>query len=159
MVPFGTAISALFRLFPAFPAFPTDSGGPSLPSGPFLLGTSKVARMATLRLFVIWRTLVPLVTFGDQGLRTPTYSAQNRQVLGFLGFQACILLKSWKVPVLVFSDISERNVRKHGGGGRFQACILLKRVPNGQFPGSVFSCFPCFSVFSRSGSPHPVVLF
>ena len=50
----GTLRKCLFASFPAFPAFPaflTDSGGPSLPSGSEMTERSKVARMATLRLF------------------------------------------------------------------------------------------------------------
>ena len=51
--------NSTFPAFPAFLAFLTDSGGPSLPSRPNWRGTSKVARMATLRLLDTFGTLEP----------------------------------------------------------------------------------------------------
>ena len=54
-----------FPSFPCFSGFLWDSGGPSLPVGPECAEGRKVARMATLRLFVI------LGPFGTPGSRPP----------------------------------------------------------------------------------------
>ena len=51
LVTLGNLENTTFPAFPFFFGFFGDSGGPSLPSGSVLRGMSKVARMATLRLF------------------------------------------------------------------------------------------------------------
>ena len=92
-----------FPCFPCFPCFLADSGGPSLPSEPVMTERRKVARMATLRLFVIWRPLGTLDPDGSGPSGTPTPGRLNRPVLAGSGLQACILLVLRKLAVLVFS--------------------------------------------------------
>ena len=79
-----------------------DSGGPSLPLGQLLPGTSEVARMATLRLFASQSTLGTLDPDRQRRSGTPTPGRLNRWNPGLSGFQAAILLKSSKVAVLGF---------------------------------------------------------
>ena len=55
-----------FRHFPAKSRLLADSGGPSLPSGQLLTETSKVARMATLRLFASWDPWYPWIRDGSR---------------------------------------------------------------------------------------------
>ena len=65
------AENGLFRAFPAFLGFLTDSGGPSLPLGPFLPERQKHPEYATLRLLVTLSTLVPLEPDGSRGALRP----------------------------------------------------------------------------------------
>ena len=79
MTPWPTALGTLrnvendtFPAFPAFLVFSVDSGGPSLHLEPVWAGTSKVARMATLRLFASWAPPLEPWPAGWPGwLRTP----------------------------------------------------------------------------------------
>ena len=83
-VPLVTLRNAHFRAFPAFPCFScfsTDSGGPSLPLGQEWPGTSKVARMATLRLSAIPGTLDTPGSSRLQPAGSPTPGRLNQAAL------------------------------------------------------------------------------
>ena len=102
--------------------------------------------MATLRLLVTsGHPGYPRIQPAPAGWRPYSWPPESARMADS-GTPGLHTAQTEKVAVLGFSEVSERNVRKVRGGARFQAGILLKRVPNERFSRRVF---PLFSVFFR----------